>query len=1184
MSKNITIKLNGKDFKTTSDKTILDVARENNIEIPTLCQDEYLKPFGSCWVCLVEVKGEGFVPSCATQVNDEMEIETNNNDVLATRKIALELLLSDHYANCNAPCSNKCPANVDIQGYIALINNGLYHEAVKLIKERLPLPISVGKICPATCEDECRRQLVDESVAIRQIKCFAGVKDLKDEANTYMPEIKPSTGKEVAIVGAGPAGLTAAFYLTRKGHKCIIFEAMPKNGGMMRYGIPEYRLPKKILDQEINLIEKMGVKINNNLELGKDFTLQFLYKRYDAIFLGMGAWKAVSLRLKGEKLKNCHLGTDFLRKVIEGEITKLQGTVAIIGGGNTAIDSARTSLRLGAKKVMIVYRRAEEQMPAEDNEIKDAKEEGIEFHLLQNPTKIIGKNGKVAGMQCVKMRLGEPDSSGRKRPIPMENSDFILACNYVIPAISQKPNIDYLNDDYSTINSDKLHLTKWNTIEINEETKQTNIDKIFSGGDVVRGPATVIEAVADAFKAAHSMNQFLQGEKITLFKDKFDSQKAETVKDLDPEEFVNYEKAERIKPTMSAVKDRIKNFKEVEHIFKKKEVNKETARCIECGCNLNQTCKLREYATDYNVIVSTFMGEVNKHPIDDSHPFILREPNKCIKCGRCVRTCLEIQGVGALGYIYRGFNTLVAPEFGESLLKTACESCGKCIDVCPVGALTQRNTALKTAPIAYKKTNTTCALCGCGCRVNYFSINNKIMKAEAADNKITGNNICFNAHFGFEVLQSKTRLTKPMIRIDNKLKQVSWDKAFEFFRENISKFDTHSALFSHGNFTNEESYFINKIAEKFSISHKYSWSLNDSAIKQNLGINYSPNPHTDLHKTELIVLVGDIPHTLGIKVVEAVKEGKKLLVINREENKFSRLADFFIQSDNYIEILNEFAKIFVEYRHHNVDYIINFVENFVAYNHKLQRVEHTDEFEKYVKLICNSRVLFVYSESNLDFNSQNAILNLSILKGNIGEQGTGIISISEMSNKYTLLENGFKSPQKLTTIKSALLFGEDPLCKNQMLKYEWLNKLDFLVVAECYLTETAKMANLVLPLATFLETDGSIFNNNTIQKIQKAIEPLPGKSNLQVLSQILGKKVSLENDREEIEDGFREKNLEYQLNTLSTPRGKTRFMIDKDSNKKIEMAYHEKQSLQIAKIEYNTQRQMIKKFKDEKLK
>ena len=1158
MSKKVKIKLNDKSVDATTDQTILEVAQNNKLEIPTLCDDDYLEPYGSCWVCVVKVKGKGFVPSCATKVYDGMEIDTQSKDVFAVRKMALELLLSDHYADCSAPCSLACPAQVDIQGYVALINNNLFHEATKLIKQRLPIPLSVGRVCPAFCEEECRRQLVEEPIAIRQIKRYAADKDLEDAQNTYVPEVEEPTGKDVAIVGAGPAGLSVAYFLAQKGHRCKIFEAQPKSGGMLRYGIPEFRLPKKILDKEIEQIKKVGVDIKNNLKLGRDFTLQFLYKGFDAIFLGLGAWKAVSLRMEGQDLKNCYLGIDFLKKVHDGDIKKLKGTVAVIGGGNTAMDAARTSVRLGADKVMIVYRRAEEQMPAEDIEIEEAKEEGIEFQLLQNPTKILGEKGKVKGMECVKMRLGEPDESGRRRPIPIENSGFILKTDYIIPAISQKPLLDFIKKSNSKINGSSIDLTSWNSFKVNEETKQTNIHKFFAGGDVVRGPATVIEAVADAKKAAYSMDRYLQNKKVEPLKNKFNSKKAESVHDLDPKEFEHYENKARVHPDMIVPEDRKNNFAEIEKVFTAKEVIEETSRCIECGCDVNRDCALREYATDYDVIVSNLMGAMNQHPIDDTHPFIIRDSNKCINCGRCIRTCLEIQGVGALGYINRGFKTLVGPEFNDSLLDTECASCGKCIQVCPVGALTQRNSNVKTAPMDLECNETICELCGCGCSVKYYTRDNIIMKSDAGFNELTKNNICFKARFGFEALQDDSILTKPLIRKNGELEEVDWKEAFDFIQDNIDKFGPNSTTFASGNLTNEELFLINKIADKYTNSRKQAWTINNSAIKEKFNIDYSPNPISDLDRNDMIILVGDVPHTLGIQIINAIKNGHKLMVINKQENKFSRMADYFIKTDNYLQTCSKLARMFVEYRHHDVDYIVNFIDNFVDYNQKLLQISHTEEEEKYSELLADSKVLFVYSETDLDYNTQCAILNLSILKGDIGKKGKGILTTSELSNKPTLLSYGFTQPTKITNNNSAMIFGEDPLFTKTMKHYNWLNNLDFLLVADCFLTETAKMADIVIPLAPFTQKEGTIVNNNAIeQKVNKIIDSPLLKNNIDILKSILNEKIDIDNNS----SGVLEKELSL------------------DNIEKISMEFHKENSKFRTNKLYDSQRNKIDKFK-----
>ncbi|HEX37427.1 MAG TPA: FAD-dependent oxidoreductase [Candidatus Cloacimonetes bacterium] len=1172
----IKIILNGEEIIVQEGMTILEVAQERGIDIPTLCHDEYLKPFGSCWICLVEVKGaRGFVPSCATKVYEGMEVNTDSKEVREARKMALELLLSDHYADCTAPCILECPARVDVQGYIALVHDGLYHEAVELIKKRLPFPLSVGRVCPAFCEKECRRQIIDEPVAIRQIKRFAADKDLEDAAHTFIPECKSSTGKRVAIVGAGPAGLSVAYYLAQQGHKCIVYEAMAENGGMLRYGIPEYRLPKEVLDKEIDLIKKLGVEIHNNVRLGKDFTLEFLYKEYDAIFLGFGAWTAVSMNIEGEELEGCYLGIDFLRMVTEGELKKVGKRVAVIGGGNTAIDAARTALRLGAEKVMIVYRRAEEQMPADEVEVKDAKDEGVEFHLLQNPTKIIGKDGKVEGMQVIKMRLGEPDSSGRRRPVPIENSEFIMQVDMVIPAVSQKPDTQFLLDDAGMIQNNKLNLTRWSTIEVDEKTMCTNIDKIFAGGDLTRGPSTVIESIADAYTAAQSIDKFLNGKKIQPLKEKFNSKKAESYKDIPPEEYEEYEKIKRFKPNFLPVKDRITNFKEVEQIFTEEEVKKETARCIECGCDVNYTCDLRKYATDYDAIATRYIGMVNNHPIDKTHPFILRDANKCVNCGRCVRTCLEIQGVGALGYIYRGFGTLVAPEFGESLLKTSCKSCGKCIDVCPVGALTSRNTQYKLAPLDLEKVETTCALCGAGCKVAFYKENEVILKAEAGNSPITQNNVCFNAHFGYEVLRSDERITQPMLRKGNELKPVDWKEAVDYITDKFTELERKVAFFSNGNFTNEELYLIGKLAKQYKDEKKFSWELNGSVVHDQLGINYSPNPTSDFEKTQLIVLIGDVTHTVGVKIIQAQKEGAKLMVLHPGENRFTRRADYHIQSNYYIEIINEFAKYLVEYRHHNIDYIVDCIENFVDFNHQLQHMIQTEEFEEFAReLIQYKKVIFVYSESDIDYDTQNAIFNLSMLRGNIGAEGNGLVTCSELANMPYLKKMGFEPVKNYSRLKAAAIFGEDPLFNNRMEAYEWLNNLEFLLVADSYMTETAKMAHVLLPLNSFIETQGMITNdNNVVQKVEKVITTATGKENWFVLRDLLGMDISFEKLSEEAnkDNPYRDESHE------------SRYSQPAEMEKKIHLLFTHKPSTTRSTILLNNTRKRIADFKKELL-
>jgi formate dehydrogenase major subunit len=432
---NVNIKINGIKYSGDNSETVLDICRKNDIEIPTLCYHEQLKPYGSCFLCTVEIKGarKKYSLSCSTKIVDGMEIQTDTKDLWIQRKMALELLLSNHYADCIGPCKSTCPSNVDVQGYIAAIAEGDYKEAIKIIKDDNPFPSVCGRVCTRPCEDECRRNLVDECVGIDYMKRYAADRDIADE-NSYIPPKKPSTGKKIAIIGAGPSGLSCAYYLAKEGHNIDIFEQFEKAGGMVRYGIPEYRQPNDVLDVEIKSITDLGPKIYTNQKLGKDFTINDLKnKGYDAIYIAIGAHNSMKMGIEGENANGIFGGIDLLRDVARGEKPSLGNDVIIIGGGNTAVDTARTSLRLGVRNVTMIYRRTINEMPAHQSEIEDAQEEGVKIAFLTNPIRLIkDKDNHVIEIECIKMELGEADSSGRRRPIPIDGSEFRIMASSVI--------------------------------------------------------------------------------------------------------------------------------------------------------------------------------------------------------------------------------------------------------------------------------------------------------------------------------------------------------------------------------------------------------------------------------------------------------------------------------------------------------------------------------------------------------------------------------------------------------------------------------------------------------------------------------------------------------------------------------------------------------------------------------
>src|SRR6056297_3003794 len=512
MEEKLNIILDGKNVEGFAGETILQVARRHGIQIPTLCYDPRLKPFSSCFVCVVEVEGmKGMQPSCSTVIKEGMKIHTNNENVRTARKTALDLLVSNHFADCVAPCKETCPAGVDVQGYISLIEKKQYSEAVALIKETNPFPAVCGRVCVRPCEAACRRNLLEEGagVGIDYLKRFAADKDLL-EGEHYKPEVAPSTGKKVAIIGGGPGGLSAAFWLQQKGHQADVFEANPHAGGWLRYGIPEYRLPNDLLDKEVETITELGTNLFLDKRLGKNLSYKELEQDYDATILTIGSQRGTLLRAKGEEADGVYSGIDFLRNMeMTGQKYDFSGkTVAVVGGGNTAMDCCRTSVRCGAEKVYVIYRRAEEQMPANPIEVHESKLEGVEYMFLTNPVRVNkDKNGKLNSVTLIKMELGEPDSSGRRRPIPIEGSEFDMEFDYILAAIGQKTDVDFLDDINKNSNKGELKLNRWGDIDADQETLQTSIANVFAAGDGVTGPATIIEAVAQAQTASRSCHQ-----------------------------------------------------------------------------------------------------------------------------------------------------------------------------------------------------------------------------------------------------------------------------------------------------------------------------------------------------------------------------------------------------------------------------------------------------------------------------------------------------------------------------------------------------------------------------------------------------------------------------------------------------------------------------------------------------
>jgi heterodisulfide reductase subunit A-like polyferredoxin len=468
-----------------------------------------------------------------------------------------------------SPCTNACPNEVNAHAYVALIAQGKYREAMEVILRNLPLPGVIGRICPHPCESACRRGQVDEPVSICALKRF--VADQVDIESLPLPEITKRE-EQVAIIGSGPAGLTAAHFLALDGYQVTIFEALPVTGGMLRVGIPDYRLPPEVLDKEIRAITRMGVEIKINMALGRDITVDgLLADGYKAVYLAIGAHKSLKLGIPGEDAPGVVHGVDFLRRVNTGELTKVSGRVIIVGGGDVAIDAARAARRIGADHVSIIYRRTAEEMPARENEVRDALAEGIEIQYLTAPTKILTKNNKAAGIECQKMELGEPDRSGRRRPVPITGSEFVIEADLVLPAIGQTP------DSMCLAETQGVALTRWGTIEVDDITYATSRDGVFAGGDVQSGPWVAIGAVAHGKEAAVSISRYLKGEDLREGRQRLDFPQEDFLpipKDLQPA--VRAE-MEALPPDQRQV-----GFAEVEKGLTEEQARTEASRCLNC--------------------------------------------------------------------------------------------------------------------------------------------------------------------------------------------------------------------------------------------------------------------------------------------------------------------------------------------------------------------------------------------------------------------------------------------------------------------------------------------------------------------------------------------------------------------------------------------------------------------------
>jgi len=1157
MKEKIRLTINGQEFEAEAGNTILQVARQNDIHIPTLCFNEVLRPIESCRLCVVRVEGEEHLQaSCSTKIQEGMVVTTDSDEIHQIRKLMLELLLKEHYGDCVAPCQLTCPAGIDIQGYIALIAQGQYIEALKLIRERLPMPLTIGRVCPHFCEYKCNRNLVEEPININHLKRFVADYEMHSgERNP--PPLAELSGRKVAIIGGGPAGLSAAYYLRRLGHGSTIFDAMPHLGGMLRYGIPEYRLPKKILDWEIDGILELGnIEVKLGVKWGEDFTIESLRQEgYDAFLLAIGAWDTRKLGVVGEDLQGVWSGVDFLVDLALGKSVEIGKNLAIIGGGNVAIDAARNSVRMGADTVTIIYRRSREEMPASPEEIHGAEEEGVQFHFLAAPVRLFGSNGKVDKLEYIKMELGEPDASGRRRPVPVEGSETLIPVDMVIAAIGQFP-------DLSPVESDKgaegIPTTRWNTFGADPDSLYTGLEGVFTGGDVYRGPETVVGALADGRKAAMAIHLYLREKEVygpprpfnilkgdleTIEKEQFTTRVASAPRELMPELEASV---------------RIKNYEQIELGLPEEGARREAERCLSCGCMDAFDCRLRRFSFEFGVETTTRVRpqipfpEVSRR---DVHQFIALDPNKCIRCRQCHEACTFFQCSDAIDF-----------EDTPSL-NSNCVFCGLCVDLCPTGALEERIIG-KPGPFQYEQKETICPHCGCGCNLLLNVKGDKLFSVTTRNTAPPSYGYtCRQGRFdSFDYLSKGKRLQTPLLKKDGKLVEASWEEALERVVSEFKRLkEEHGpgglAAIGSPRATNEANYLLQKIfrnqleCNNLDYPGGQSHRATLSTLSHALGKSAMTNSLSEIEKAEVIFALGNSIEENNPVVATAIRRAsrthdRRLITVSSSEVALGKFAEpaLVVPKEHMADFLQSLVKLMLELKLYDKDFVAAHTKGIGDLEKSLASFDHLDTlaklkmlpstFEELARTLANtSSLALVYSE---DFTAHakgvkkvEAIANLAMLTARLGQLQSGIyplyrhinaqgamdmgmtpsyypghVSVSDpaVKDRFTKVWGGqlpatagldyreiIEAAQQ-KKVKGLYLMGENPLATQPEREkiQEALKQVEFLVVQDILLTQCGELADVILPSTASTEQDGTFTNTERRAQKLSPVLPAPG--------------------------------------------------------------------------------------------
>ncbi len=1104
----ITLSINGKQISSPAGLTILEVARKNGIEIPTLCYDPRYKPYGSCLLCVVEVEGmPKLALSCTTEARDGMVVVTDNEKIFDSRRSALEMLLSNHYADCRGPCYINCPAGVDVQGYLSLANEGRYAESLELVMEANPLPSVCSRVCVRYCERGCRRIAIDdEPVGVNFVKRY--VSDIEAD---HMPEpfTAPVNGHKIAIVGSGPAGLTAAFFLAKLGYKVTMFESNKMLGGMLRYGIPNYRLSHEILDRDINYILAHGVEAKTETSLGKDFSLEDLKAQgYKATFVALGAQKAKGMRVEGEDAEGVIGGVEFLKDVVEETQPKLSGHVVVVGGGNTAIDAARTALRWGADKVSVYYRRTRKEMPADIEEIEDALDEGVDIQYLAAPTKVISEGGKLKALRCIRMELGEPDESGRRRPVPVEGSEHDIECSTAIAAIGQ-------DIDLSGLEKSSVESTRWNTIVANDNTLATDMDGVFAGGDAVSGPMAAVDAIGAGRRVARAIDRYVTKGKAEKLQEEFLSKKT-NLAELPSDFFEGIPTSQRTHTIKEDPKERINTFEELDHGIDPDTLNSEAGRCLSCGCSAVHTCDLKKYAGEYDVDQKHLAGKVSTFKPDMRHPYITIDNNKCILCGRCVNTCADVLKSSALGFAYRGFETIVMPTMGRALQDTTCISCGNCIESCPTGAIDYNLPFDRPGPWLTAPSYSVCNHCGVGCEVTFNKKDDELwwVGSKYAD-KYTPGYLCATGRFGHHFIKSDKRISSAMIDGKPVELEAALDKALAGLKAVADKHGPDSIAFLLSpKSTNEELFMAKVLAnESFKGSHLASLDRLEAGCACNIA---STATLDDIKSAKLIFSIGcDVMAenpVLGFDIKRTVRKGAELLRASASMDETAGFASEHIQiaDDKQAAFVNALALAVLEDATNSQAALEGFAEFKASLPKSLDKAAElcgveVEIIRQLAQKLTDADQKAVLITGDAWHVLAEALSNLALLCGK------GFVLTRKHSNSQGLAQllsscdlGAAKAAIAAGKIKGLFLLGEDPSVGDEFAKL--LDGAEFVVAMDALESGSSKAAAVVLPASAYAESNGSVTAYDGIRRsFKRVFEPVAGKDGFEILSALYEK-------------------------------------------------------------------------------